>query len=186
MNGEYVVPVFVSEDGMVSYLDLYSCAEAGYFCITEPVCGLTNVEAVTESSANEIAAALEGFSTETTFPTDGGTQYTDSYYLGFDSEREGRFLYQISVDDVGIYFGYEGKCTYLGMNESGMIFACRLYEQTDGASGEAISGAFLERRRNDWNEKTMEWREWADYRLLNGYDLFGTKGELRELEISAG
>lgn len=32
----------------------------------------------------------------------------------------------------------------------------------------------------------MEWREWADYRLLNGYDLFGTKGELRELEISAG
>lgn len=207
MNGEYVVPVFISEDGMVSYLDLYSCAEAGYFCITEPVCGLTNVEAVTESSANEIAAALEqfifeqspdfsrvamglyegeGFSTETTFPTDGGTQYTDSYYLGFDSEREGRFLYQISVDDVGIYFGYEGKCTYLGMNESGMIFACRLYEQTDGASGEAISGAFLERRRNDWNEKTMEWREWADYRLLNGYDLFGTKGELRELEISAG
>lgn len=207
MNGEYVVPVFVSEDGMVSYLDLYSCAEAGYFCITESVCGLTNVEAVTESSANEIAAALEqfifeqspdfsrvamglyegeGFSTETTFPTDGGTQYTDSYYLGFDSEREGRFLYQISVDDVGIYFGYEGKCTYLGMNESGMIFACLLYEQTDGVSGEAISGAFLERRRNDWNEKTMEWREWADYRLLNGYDLFGTKGELRELEISAG
>lgn len=207
MNGEYVVPVFVSEDGMVSYLDLYSCAEAGYFCITEPVCGLTNVEAVTESSANEIAAALEqfifeqspdfsrvamglyegeGFSTETTFHTDGGTQYTDSYYLGFDSEREGRFLYQISVDDVGIYFGYEGKCTYLGMNESGMIFACLLYEQTDGVSGEAISGAFLERRRNDWNEKTMEWREWADYRLLNGYDLFGTKGELRELEISAG
>lgn len=207
MNGEYVVPVFVSEDGMVSYLDLYSCAEAGYFCITEPVCGLTNVEAVTESSANEIAAALEqfifeqspdfsrvamglyegeGFSTETTFHTDGGTQYTDSYYLGFDSEREGRFLYQISVDDVGIYFGYEGKCTYLGMNESGMIFACLLYEQTDGASGEAISGAFLERRRNDWNEKTMEWREWADYRLLNGYDLFGTEGDLRELEISAG
>ena len=207
MNGEYVVPVFVSEDGMVSYLDLYSCAEAGYFCITEPVCGLTNVEAVTESSANEIAAALEqfifeqspdfsrvamglyegeGFSTETTFHTDGGTQYTDSYYLGFDSEREGRFLYQISVDDVGIYFGYEGKCTYLGMNESGMIFACLLYEQTDGGSGEAISGAFLERRRNDWNEKTMEWREWADYRLLNGYDLFGTKGDLRELEISAG
>lgn len=207
MNGEYVVPVFISEDGMVSYLDLYSCAEAGYFCITEPVCGLTNVEAVTESSANEIAAALEqfifeqspdfsrvamglyegeGFSTETTFPTDGGTQYTDSYYLGFDPEREGRFLYQISVDDVGIYFGYEGKCTYLGMNESGMIFACRLYEQTDGASGEAISGAFLERRRNDWNEKTMEWREWADYRLLNGYDLFGTKGDPRELEISAG
>ena len=207
MNGEYVVPVFVSEDGMVSYLDLYSCAEAGYFCITEPVCGLTNVEAVTESSANEIAAALEqfifeqspdfsrvamglyegeGFSTETTFPTDGGTQYTDSYYLGFDSEREGRFLYQISVDDVGIYFGYEGKCTYLGMNESGMIFACLLYEQTDGGSGEAISGAFLERRRNDWNEKTMEWREWADYRLLNGYDLFGTEGDLRELEISAG
>ena len=207
MNGEYVVPVFVSEDGMVSYLDLYSCAEAGYFCITEPVCGLTNVEAVTESSANEIAAALEqfifeqspdfsrvamglyegeGFSTETTFHTDGGTQYTDSYYLGFDSEHEGRFLYQISVDDVGIYFGYEGKCTYLGMNESGMIFACLLYEQTDGASGEAISGAFLERRRNDWNEKTMEWREWADYRLLNGYDLFGTEGDLRELEISAG
>ena len=207
MNGEYVVPVFVSEDGMVSYLDLYSCAEAGYFCITEPVCGLTNVEAVTESSANEISAALEqfifeqspdfsrvamglyegeGFSTETTFHTDGGTQYTDSYYLGFDSEREGRFLYQISVDDVGIYFGYEGKCTYLGMNESGMIFACLLYEQTDGVSGEAISGAFLERRRNDWNEKTMEWREWADYRLLNGYDLFGTEGDLRELEISAG
>ena len=173
MNGEYVVPVFVSEDGMVSYLDLYSCAEAGYFCIAEPVCGLTNVEAVTESSANEIAAALEqfifeqspdfsrvamglyegeGFSTETTFHTDGGTQYTDSYYLGFDSEREGRFLYQISVDDVGIYFGYEGKCTYLGMNESGMIFACLLYEQTDGGSGEAISGAFLERRRNDSNE----------------------------------
>ena len=207
MNGEYVVPVFISEDGMVSYVDLYSCAEAGYFCITEPVCGLTNVEAVTESSANEIAAALEqfifeqsqdfsrvamglyegeGFSTETTFHTDGGTQYTDSYYLGFDSEREGRFLYQISVDDVGIYFGYEGKCTYLGMNESGMIFACLLYEQTDGASGEAISGAFLERRRNDWDERTMEWREWVDYRLLNGYDLFGTKGELRELEISAG
>lgn len=207
MNGEYVVPVFVSEDGMVSYLDLYSCAEAGYFCITEPVCGLTNVEAVTESSANEISAALEqfifeqspdftrvamglyegeGFSTETTFHTDGGTQYTDSYYLGFDSEREGRFLYQISVDDVGIYFGYEGKCTYLGMNESGMIFACLLYEQTDGVSGEAISGAFLERRRNDWNERTMEWREWADYRLLNGYDLFGTEGDLKELEISAG
>lgn len=59
MNGEYAVPVFVSEDGMVSYLDLYSCAEAGYFCITEPVCGLTRVEAVTESNVYEVASALE-------------------------------------------------------------------------------------------------------------------------------
>lgn len=204
MNGEYAVPVFVSEDGMVSYLDLYSCAEAGYFCITEPVCGLTRVEAVTESNVYEVASALEqiifeqspdfsrvvmglyegeGFSTETTFYTDGETQYTDYYYLGFDMEHEGTFLYQDSNYDVGLYVGYEGKCTYLGMNENGMVFSYLLYEQTDGASGNAICGAFLERRRDEW---TMEWREWADYMSLSGYALFGAGEEPRELQISAG
>ena len=207
MNGEYAVPVFVSEDGMVSYLDLYSCAEAGYFCITEPVCGLTRVEAVTESTVYEVASALEqiifeqspdfsrvvmglyegeGFSTETTFYTDGETQYTDYYYLGFDMEHEGTFLYQDSNYDVGLYVGYEGKCTYLGMNENGMVFSYLLYEQTDGASGNAICGAFLERRRDDWDEWTMEWREWADYMSLSGYALFGAGEEPIELQISAG
>ena len=98
-------------------------------------------------------------------------------------EHEGTFLYQDSNYDVGLYVGYEGKCTYLGMNENGMVFSYLLYEQTDGASGNAICGAFLERRRDEW---TMEWREWADYMSLSGYALFGAGEEPRELQISAG
>ena len=162
------------------------------------------MEAVTESNVYEVASALEqiifeqspdfsrvvmglyegeGCSTETTFYTDGETQYTDYYYLGFDMEHEGTFLYQDSNYDVGLYVGYEGKCTYLGMNENGMVFSYLLYEQTDGASGNAICGAFLERRRDEW---TMEWREWADYMSLSGYALFGAGEEPRELQISAG
>lgn len=207
MYGEYVVPVFVSEDGMVSYLNLYAGAAAGYFCITEPVCGLTQIEAIAEGTSGEVASALEemifeqspdfpskvmglyegeGLSTETTFDTDAGTQYTDHYYFGFDMEREWICLYQDSNYDAGLYTTYEGKCTYLGMNEKGMVIAYSLYENTDTEPAGILNGAFLERRRGSYNEQTMEWRDWADYRTLSGYDLFGTGSKERELDISVG
>ncbi len=207
MYGEYVVPVFVSEDGMVSYLNLYSGAAAGYFCITEPVCGLTQIEAIAEGTTGEVASALEemifeqspdfpskvmglyegeGLSTETTFDTDSGTQYTDHYYFGFDMEREWICLYQDSNYDAGLYTTYEGKCTYLGMNEKGMVIAYSLYENTDTEPAGILNGAFLERRRGSYNEQTMEWRDWVDYRTLSGYDLFGAGNKERELDISVG
>ncbi len=207
MYGEYVVPVFVSEDGMVSYLNLYAGAAAGYFCITEPVCGLTQIEAIAEGTSGEVAAALEemifeqspdfpskvmglyegeGLSTETTFDTDAGTQYTDHYYFGFDMEREWICLYQDSNYDAGLYTTYEGKCTYLGMNEKGMVIAYSLYENTDTEPAGILNGAFLERRRGSYNEQTMEWRDWVDYRTLSGYDLFGAGNKERELDISFG
>lgn len=48
LTGNMIVPylVLLSDDGMISYVDLEACARADYFCVTEPMMGCTNVKAL--------------------------------------------------------------------------------------------------------------------------------------------
>ena len=204
MHGEYVVPTFVSNDGMIAYLDLYHGAWGGHFCLTEPACGIVNVEAIGEGNAGEIAAALEknmfgssdtfsrtvmGLSenerctTETTFDTDAGTSYTDSFYLGFDPNDPSKLLYQDACVDAEIYLNYEGRCTWLGMNGQGLVFCAEFYDKD---LEQMHYSSFQIRRVEELNEKTDEWYEYMRYQHLGGYDLFGSDDEVRELSLAMG
>lgn len=202
MHGEHVVPTFVSNDGMIAYLDLYHGAWGGHFCLTEPACGIVNVEAIGEGNAGEIAAALEknmfgssdtfsrtvmglyeneGCTTETSFDTDAGTSYTDSFYLGFDPNDPSKFLYQDACVDAEIYLNYEGRCTWLGMNGQGLVFCVEFYDED---LGQMHYSSFQIRRVEELNEKTDEWYEYMRYQHLGGYDLFGSDDEVRELSLA--
>lgn len=204
MHGEHVVPTFVSNDGMIAYLDLYHGAWGGHFCLTEPACGIVNVEAIGEGNAGEIAAALEknmfgrsdtfsrtvmglyeneGCATETTFDTDAGTSYTDSFYLGFDPNDPSKLLYQDACVDAEIYLNYEGRCTWLGMNGQGLVFCAEFYDKD---LGQMHYSSFQIRRVEELNEKTDEWYEYMRYQHLGGYDLFGSDDEVRELSLVMG
>ncbi len=204
MHGEHVVPTFVSNDGMIAYLDLYHGAWGGHFCLTEPACGIVNVEAIGEGNAGEITAALEknmfessdtfsrtvmglyeneGCATETTFDTDAGTSYTDSFYLGFDPNDPSKFLYQDACVDAEIYLNYEGRCTWLGMNGQGLVFCVEFYDED---LGQMHYSSFQIRRVEELNEKTDEWYEYMRYQHLGGYDLFGSDDEVRELSLAMG
>lgn len=204
MHGEHVVPTFVSNDGMIAYLDLYHGAWGGHFCLTEPACGIVNVEAIGEGNAGEIAAALEknmfgssdtfsrtvmglyeneGCATETTFDTDAGTSYTDSFYLGFDPNDPSKLLYQDACVDAEIYLNYEGRCTWLGMNGQGLVFCAEFYDKD---LGQMHYSSFQIRRVEELNEKTDEWYEYMRYQHLGGYDLFGSDDEVRELSLAMG
>ena len=204
MHGEHVVPTFVSNDGMIAYLDLYHGAWGGHFCLTEPACGIVNVEAIGEGNAGEIAAALEknmfgssdtfsrtvmglyeneGCVTETTFDTDAGTSYTDSFYLGFDPNDPSKLLYQDACVDAEIYLNYEGRCTWLGMNGQGLVFCAEFYDKD---LGQMHYSSFQIRRGEELNEKTDEWYEYMRYQHLGGYDLFGSDDEVRELSLAMG
>ena len=204
MHGEHVVPTFVSNDGMIAYLDLYHGAWGGHFCLTEPACGIVNVEAIGEGNAGEIAAALEknmfgssdtfsrtvmglyeneGCTTETSFDTDAGTSYTDSFYLGFDPNDPSKFLYQDACVDAEIYLNYEGRCTWLGMNGQGLVFCVEFYDKD---LGQMHYSSFQIRRVEELNEKTDEWYEYMRYQHLGGYDLFGSDDEVRELSLAMG
>ena len=204
MHGEHVVPTFVSNDGMIAYLDLYHGAWGGHFCLTEPACGIVNVEAIGEGNAGEIAAALEknmfgssdtfsrtvmglyeneGCATETTFDTDAGTSYTDSFYLGFDPNDPSKLLYQDACVDAEIYLNYEGRCTWLGMNGQGLVFCAEFYDKD---LGQMNYSSFQIRRVEELNEKTDEWYEYMRYQHLGGYDLFGSDDEVRELSLAKG
>ena len=204
MHGEHVVPTFVSNDGMIAYLDLYHGAWGGHFCLTEPACGIVNVEAIGEGNAGEIAAALEknmfgssdtfsrtvmglyeneGCETETTFDTDAGTSYTDSFYLGFDTDDPSKFLYQDTCVDAEIDLNYEGRCTWLGMNGQGLVFCAEFYDKD---LGQMHYSSFQIRRVEELNEKTDEWYEYMRYQHLGGYDLFGSDDEVRELSLAMG
>ncbi len=204
MHGEHVVPTFVSNDGMIAYLDLYHGAWGGHFCLTEPACGIVNVEAIGEGNAGEIAAALEknmfessdtfsrtvmglyeneGCATETTFDTDAGTSYTDSFYLGFDPNDPSKFLYQDACVDAEIYLNVEGRCTWLGMNGQGLVFCAEFYDED---LGQMHYSSFQIRRVEELNEKTDEWYEYMRYQHLGGYDLFGSDDEVRELSLAMG
>ena len=204
MHGEHVVPTFVSNDGMIAYLDLYHGAWGGHFCLTEPACGIVNVEAIGEGNAGEIAAALEknmfgssdtfsrtvmglyeneGCTTETSFDTDAGTSYTDSFYLGFDPNDPSKFLYQDACVDAEIYLNYEGRCTWLGMNGQGLVFCVEFYDED---LGQMHYSSFQIRRVEELNEKTDEWYEYMRYQHLGGYDLFGSDDEVRELSLAMG
>lgn len=204
MHGEHVVPTFVSNDGMIAYLDLYHGAWGGHFCLTEPACGIVNVEAIGEGNAGEIAAALEknmfgssdtfsrtvmglyeneGCATETTFDTDAGTSYTDSFYLGFDPNDPSKLLYQDACVDAEIYLNYEGRCTWLGMNGQGLVFCAEFYDKD---LGQMHYSSFQIRRVEELNEKTDEWYEYMRYQRLGGYDLFGSDDEVRELSLAMG
>lgn len=204
MHGEHVVPTFVSNDGMIAYLDLYHGAWGGHFCLTEPACGIVNIEAIGEGNAGEIAAALEknmfgssdtfsrtvmglyeneGCTTETSFDTDAGTSYTDSFYLGFDPNNPSKFLYQDACVDAEIYLNYEGRCTWLGMNGQGLVFCVEFYDED---LGQMHYSSFQIRRVEELNEKTDEWYEYMRYQHLGGYDLFGSDDEVRELSLAMG
>lgn len=204
MHGEHVVPTFVSNDGMIAYLDLYHGAWGGHFCLTEPACGIVNVEAIGEGNVGEIAAALEknmfgssdtfsrtvmglyeneGCATETTFDTDAGTSYTDSFYLGFDPNDPSKLLYQDACVDAEIYLNYEGRCTWLGMNGQGLVFCAEFYDKD---LGQMHYSSFQIRRVEELNEKTDEWYEYMRYQHLGGYDLFGSDDEVRELRLAMG
>ncbi len=204
MHGEHVVPTFVSNDGMIAYLDLYHGAWGGHFCLTEPACGIVNVEAIGEGNAGEITAALEknmfessdtfsrtvmglyeneGCATETTFDTNAGTSYTDSFYLGFDPNDPSKFLYQDACVDAEIYLNYEGRCTWLGMNGQGLVFCVEFYDED---LGQMHYSSFQIRRVEELNEKTDEWYEYMRYQHLGGYDLFGSDDEVRELSLAMG
>ena len=204
MHGEHVVPTFVSTDGMIAYLDLYHGAWGGHFCLTEPAYGIVNVEAIAEGNASAIRAALEtnmfgqsdtfardvmgfyegeGCTTETSFDTDAGTSYTDSFYLGFDSDDPSKFLYQDTCVDAEISLNYEGRCTWLGMNGQGLVFCVEFY---DADLGQMHYSTFQIRRVEELNEKTDEWYEYMRYQHLGGYDLFGSDDEVRELSLAMG
>lgn len=204
MHGEHVVPTFVSNDGMIAYLDLYHGAWGGHFCLTEPACGIVNVEAIGEGNAGEIAAALEknmfgssdtfsrtvmglyeneGCATETTFDTEAGTRYTDSFYLGFDPNDPSKLLYQDACVDAEIYLNYGGRCTWLGMNGQGLVFCAEFYDKD---LGQMHYSSFQIRRVEELNEKTDEWYEYMRYQHLGGYDLFGSDDEVRELSLAMG
>lgn len=204
MHGEHVVPTFVSNDGMIAYLDLYHGAWGGHFCLTEPACGIVNVEAIGEGNAGEIAAALEknmfessdtfsrtvmglyeneGCTTETSFDTDAGTSYKDSFYLGFDPNDPSKFLYQDACVDAEIDLNYEGRCTWLGMNGQGLVFCAEFYDKD---LRQMHYSSFQIRRVEELNEKTDEWYEYMRYQHLGGYDLFGSDDEVRELSLAMG
>lgn len=204
MHGEHVVPTFVSNDGMIAYLDLYHGAWGGHFCLTEPAYEIMNIEAIGEGNAGEIAAALEknmfgssdtfsrtvmglyeneGCATETTFDTDAGTSYTDSFYLGFDTDDPSKFLYQDTCVDAEIDLNYEGRCTWLGMNGQGLVFCAEFYDKD---LGQMHYSSFQIRRVEELNEKTDEWYEYMRYQHLGGYDLFGSDDEVRELSLAMG
>lgn len=204
MHGEHVVPTFVSTDGMIAYLDLYHGAWGGHFCLTEPAYGIVNVEAIAEGNASAVATALEtnmfgqsdtfvrdvmglyeneGCTTETSFDTDAGTSYTDSFYLGFDSDDPSKFLYQDACVDAEISLNYEGRCTWLGMNGQGLVFCVEFYDED---LGQMHYSTFQIRRVEELNEKTDEWYEYMRYQHLGGYDLFGSDDEVRELSLAMG
>ena len=204
MHGEHVVPTFVSTDGMIAYLDLYHGAWGGHFCLTEPAYGIVNVEAIVEDNASAIATALEtnmfgqsdtfardvmglyeneGCTTETSFDTDAGTSYTDSFYLGFDPNDPSKFLYQDTCVDAEIDLNYEGRCTWLGMNGQGLVFCAEFYDKD---LGQMHYSSFQIRRVEELNEKTDEWYEYMRYQHLGGYDLFGSDDEVRELSLVKG
>lgn len=201
MHGEHVVPTFVSTDGMIAYLDLYHGAWGGHFCLTEPAYGIVNVEAIAEGNASAVATALEtnmfgqsdtfardvmglyeneGCTTETSFDTDAGTNYTDRFYLGFDPDNPSKFLYQDACVDAEISLNYEGRCTWLGMNGQGLVFCVEFYDED---LGQMHYSAFQIRRVEELNEKTDEWYEYMRYQHLGGYDLFGSDDEVRELSL---
>lgn len=204
MHGEHVVPTFVSTDGMIAYLDLYHGAWGGHFCLTEPAYGIVNVEAIAEGNASAVATALEtnmfgqsdtfvrdvmglyeseGCTTETSFDTEAGTSYTDSFYLGFDPDDPSKFLYQDACVDAEISLNYEGRCTWLGMNGQGLVFCVEFYDED---LGQMHYSSFQIRRVEELNEKTDEWYEYMRYQHLGGYDLFGSDDEVRELSLAMG
>lgn len=204
MHGEHVVPTFVSTDGMIAYLDLYHGAWGGHFCLTEPAYGIVNVEAIAEGNASAVATALEtnmfgqsdtfvrdvmglyeneGCTTETSFDTDAGTSYTDSFYIGFDSDDPSKFLYQDACVDAEISLNYEGRCTWLGMNGQSLVFCVEFYDED---LGQMHYSSFQIRRVEELNEKTDEWYEYMRYQHLGGYDLFGSDDEVRELSLAMG
>lgn len=204
MHGEHVVPTFVSTDGMIAYLDLYHGAWGGHFCLTEPAYGIVNVEAIAEGNASAVATALEtnmfgqsdtfardvmglyeseGCTTETSFDTDAGSSYTDSFYLGFDPNDPSKLLYQDACVDAEIYLNYEGRCTWLGMNGQGLVFCAEFYDKD---LGQMHYSSFQIRRVEELNEKTDERYEYMRYQHLGGYDLFGSDDEVRELSLAMG
>ena len=200
INGDgYMMPVFLADDGMVSYIDLVECAQAGAFVLTEPAYSLSNIEEFSEESRAKIREALKaitfdryaGFSgsvmnlwetrryrTAITHRTADGTECTDNYFLGFDPDRINTFLFQVSNCESDKNLDYEGWAKYLGMNNNGLVMSYEIEEQT---TGDVLKGAFEMKKYLEWVDG--DYIEWCDLRSIGGSELFDSDDDIVKMRI---
>lgn len=156
----------LTREGRVEYVDVVKCLNCGYFCAGGPLLGAEDVKdfstdtdenglrwiyAITDSGErieltdltvvdqrSMVDCFTGGWGCTRTVPLDGGESYKEYVYLELTG---GYGDFNMSFDQSHLDYSMEadGYLTYLGMTESGAVYAYHLWRA--GSNGPGLNGA---------------------------------------------
>lgn len=203
MYGDFAIPVFVSDDQTIAFMNIYECAQSGTFCLTEMAYVPEPIEALTKDNEQFIDQSLshcifeqydgyskrmmnlyelEGGMAEYEMVDEDGSVKTAYRYIGFDMDDPGQFIYQES-DFEGNFNHYKGYATYMGMDENGLYFSY-LVDNSDFTLSK--HGMFQTKRTTEWDENWENCIIALVYTYISGDNLFPEEEDTVNLDITMG
>lgn len=208
-NGRQPYILLLSDDGMISYVDVWEGIASGYFCAVEPLWGIENIKAFSEESEYRITAVNhDGMSIDleealymmlnckyidfeknmlnlgnvarySAIVNHKDTEYEE--LIGFTEDQYHMFVRE-SYKTVDYEGGSQvGYITFNGMNEKGMVY----YFSLVGEEGE-LRGTMAVNVYSFWDGDYDVFVDGAEATWLGGFDIFESEGERVMLKGSVG
>lgn len=212
-NGQQPFILLLSDDGMVSYVDVWAGIAAGYFCGVEPLWGLEGLESFSEDDNGRVVAvnaSKQLVDVEDALYVMLYGKYDDfemdMLYLGDVSRYAAKVKHQESGQDVTyeeligftdddyhmfvresyVADDYTGGMQMGHITFSGMTEKGMIYTfALEGDDGE-IRGTMALNVYYFWDEINSDMVYSADVTWLGGVDIFESKGDRVELRSSYG
>ncbi len=212
-NAHMPYPVFLADDGILAYIDIAQCAQAGAFFMTEPMYGIEHINRFEEEAGNVFIERKSGekinlqecldIAVNNSYPgfikqliglydIEGfilnktvGDESIPQYYFGFDSEDESRFLLQDYVSDE---HRMEGSLSYIGTDENGMVLSFIFNRDNDEDMPEELWKKGLWNLKEDgyWDDEAGLYYSYLYLTPISGDDIFDNNMETVKMEKSYG
>ncbi len=212
-NGRQPYILLLSDDGMISYVDVWEGIASEYFCAVEPLWGLVNIKSFNNDSEYRIAAENNAgllidvedalymmlYCRYIDFEKDilnlnDITRYSATVMhneSGQDIEYEELIgftddKYHLFVREFYKTDNYEGGSQVGYITFNGMNEnGMVFYFSLTGEEGE-IRGTMALNVYSFWNEEYADFIDWADMTWLGGFDIFESRGNRVILHGSVG
>lgn len=210
-NGMQPYVLLLSDDGMISYVDICLCANSGYFSAVEPLWGMYGIKSFEEMEGRpagrselgglidvEDALYLATTAKYSSFERDiMGLESMGSYSTLVDSTKDAtsfEVLVGFMGDDDRVFRResyvsgdnsgslQEGYAIFNGMTDRGIVIAFTLTTESE----DYLRGAMAVNEYAYWDEMYMDFDRGAVIYYLGGYDIFECEYEFVVCSVSAG
>lgn len=214
-NGNQPYIILLSDDGMISYVDIWEGIASGYFSAVEPLWSMANIKAFSEDEAYEYRVVAERQDGKLVDVEDALYMILNCKYIDF--EKQMLNLGNVTRYSATVNHNESGQDTeyweMIGFTEDEYGMFVREYYKTDTFEGGSQEGYITFNGMNEkgmvfcfalvgedgelrgtmamnaysyWDEENFGFVDGADVTWLGGFDIFESNGNKVMLESSVG